>query len=78
MRVADNASSWSELLAAIFANPEKGALFLVLLAGAWRWIRELWREGKDDEHHESLVETLMEENRRLREELRKEQHSHDE
>jgi len=78
MRVADNASSWSELLAAIFSNPEKGALFLVLLAGAWRWIRELWREGKDDEHHESLVETLMEENRRLREELRKEQHSHDE
>ncbi len=76
MRVADNASSWSELLAAIFSNPEKGALFLVLLAGAWRWIRELWREGKDDEHHESLVETLMEENRRLREELRKEKHDH--
>jgi len=46
MRVADNASSWSELLAAIFSNPEKGALFLVLLAGAWRWIRELWREAR--------------------------------
>ncbi len=76
MRVADNASSWSELLSAIFSNPEKGALFLVLLAGAWRWIRELWREGKEDEHHESLVETLMEENRRLREELRKEKHDH--
>lgn len=76
MRVADNASGWPELLSAIFSNPEKGALFLVLLAGAWRWIRELWREGKDDEHHESLVETLMEENRRLREELRKEKHEH--
>ena len=78
MRVADNASSWSELLSAIFSNPEKGALFLVLIAGAWRWILELWRETKDDSHHESLVETLMEENRKLREELRtKEQSNHD-
>lgn len=75
--MADNASSWSELLSAILTNPEKGALLLVLLAGAWRWLRELWRETKDDSHHESLVETLMEENRRLREELRKETH-HDE
>lgn len=76
--MADNASNWSELLSAILNNPEKGALLLVLLAGAWRWIRELWREGKEDEHHESLVETLMEENRKLREELRKEKHEHDE
>ena len=53
-------------------HPEKGALMLVLLAGAWRWIRELWRETKDDSHHESLVETLMKENRELRDELRKE------
>ena len=67
--MADNASTWSELLSAIISNPEKGALLLVLLAGAWRWIRELWREGKEDSHHESLVETLMEENRKLREEL---------
>ena len=77
MRVADNASSWSELLSAIFSNPEKGALFLVLLAGAWRWIRELWRETKDDSHHESLIETLMEENRKLREELREKEKHHD-
>lgn len=67
--MADNASNWPELLAAIFNNPEKGALLLVLMAGAWRWIRELWRESKEDTHHESLVETLMEENRKLREEL---------
>lgn len=75
--MADNASSWSELLSAIFSNPEKGALFLVLIAGTWRWIRELWREGKEDEHHESLVKMLMEENRKLREELR-EKREHDE
>lgn len=76
--MADNAPAWSELLAAILSNPEKGALLLVLLAGAWRWIRELWRETKDDSHHESLVETLMEENRKLREELRRKEHDHDE
>lgn len=76
--MADNASTWSELLSAILNNPEKGALLLVLLVGSWRWIREMWRETKDDTHHESLVETLMEENRKLREELRKEQHGHDE
>ena len=78
MSVADNSSSWSELLSAIFNHPEKGALFLVLLAGAWRWLRELWRETKDDTHHESLVKILMEENRKLREELRKNDHDHDE
>lgn len=70
--MADNAPSWSELLSAVMEHPEKGALMLVLLAGAWRWIRELWRETKDDSHHESLVETLMKENRELRDELRKE------
>lgn len=75
--MADNASNWSELLSAIVSNPEKGALLLVLLAGAWRWIRELWLESKEDTHHESLIETLMEENRKLREELRKEKHDHD-
>lgn len=65
-----------ELLAAIFTHPEKGALLLVLMAGAWRWIRELWREKKEDETHESLVEMLMRENRQLREELRKERGEH--
>lgn len=75
--MADNAPSWSELITAVLAHPEKGALLLVLIAGAWRWIRELWRETKDDSHHESLIETLMKENRELRDELRKERHEHD-
>lgn len=69
--MADNAPSWSDLLSAIINYPEKGALLLVLLVGAWRWIRELWRESKDDSTHESLIDTLMKENRELREELRK-------
>lgn len=66
-----------ELLSTLVTHPEKGALLLVLLAGSWRWIRELWKERKDDTTHESLIETLMKENRELREELRKERHSHD-
>ena len=76
--MADNAPSWSELATAFLAQPEKGALLLVLVAGAWRWIRELWRETKDDSHHESLVETLMKENRALRDELRqaRQEHNH--
>jgi len=76
--MTDEVGHWAALLQWVLGNPEKGALFLVILAGAWRWIRELWREGKEDTHHESLVETLMEENRKLREELRKEKHDHDE
>ena len=75
--MTDDSGHWAALLQWILGNPEKGALFLVILAGAWRWIRELWREGKEDEHHESLVKTLMEENRKLREELR-EKREHDE
>ena len=74
--MADNAPSWTDLIAAFFAHPEKGALLLVIIAGAWRWLRELWRESKDDTHHESLVETLMKENRELRDELRKERREH--
>lgn len=69
--------SWTELLTAIVSYPEKGALLLVLLAGAWRWLRELWRESKDDTTHESLIDMLMKENRELREELRKaREHEH--
>lgn len=76
--MADNApGSWLDLLSALLTHPEKGALLLVLLAGSWRWIRELWKERKDDTTHESLIETLMKENRELREELRKERHSRD-
>ena len=82
--MADNTPSWAELISAFIAYPEKSALILVLVAGAWRLIRELWRETKDDSHHESLVETLMreqrelrEENKRLRNELRDERKNSD-
>jgi ABC-type nickel/cobalt efflux system permease component RcnA len=78
--VADNAPSWTDILSAFMAYPEKIALLLVLFAGAWRWLRELWVERKDDSHHESIIEILMKENRELRvenkdlrEELRKNQ-----
>ena len=74
--MADNAPSWSELATAFLTHPEKGALLLVLVAGAWRWIRELWRESKEDLSHESLVELLMKENRELRNELRTERQEH--
>ena len=78
--MADNAPSWTDILSAFLAYPEKIALLLVLFAGAWRWLRELWVERKDDSHHESIIEILMKENRELRgenkglrEELRKHQ-----
>ena len=68
------------MLSAFLAYPEKIALLLVLFAGAWRWLRELWMEQKDDSHHETMIEILMKENRELRgenkelrEELRKSQ-----
>ena len=78
--MADNAPSWTDILSAFMAYPEKIALLLVLFAGAWRWLRELLVERKDDSHHESIIEILMNENRELRgenkelrEELRKTQ-----
>ena len=71
--MADNAPSWTDILSAFLAYPEKIALLLVLFAGAWRWLRELWVERKDDSHHESIIEILMKENRELREELRRTQ-----
>ena len=64
--MADNAPSWTDVLSAFLAYPEKIALLLVLFAGAWRWLRELWVERKDDSHHESIIEILMKENRELR------------
>ena len=64
--MADNAPSWTDILSAFLAYPEKIALLLVLFAGAWRWLRELWIERKDDSHHESIIEILMKENRELR------------
>ena len=64
--MADNAPSWTDILSAFLAYPEKIALLLVLFAGAWRWLRELWVERKDDSHHESIIDILMKENRELR------------
>jgi len=48
------------------SNPEKGALALVLLMGAWRWLRELRKELKGDEQQESFTDVLMKENKELR------------
>ena len=70
-------SKLGETLLAILDHPEKGALFLVIIAGAWRWLRELFREHKDDEHYDSLLERTLKEGHELREEnarLRKENH----
>ena len=72
-----DAENWPRLVIMLLSNPEKIALGLVIGFGAWRWIRELWREMKDDSHHESLVDTLMKENRELRDELRKERQEHE-
>lgn len=64
--------SWSELIKIVLAHPEKGALLLVLLAGAWRWLRELRHAEKEDTAKESYLDALVKENRLLREELREE------
>lgn len=64
--------SWSELIKIVLAHPEKGALLLVLLAGAWRWLRELRHADKEDTAKESYLDALVKENRLLREELREE------
>lgn len=75
----DDSVGWIERLFTLFLNnPEKSALVVVVLAGAWRWIRELIREARGDAQEETLMEILLrenkeqrEENRILREELRK-------
>lgn len=66
--MTDEPGSWAALLHWVLGNPEKGALFLVLLAGAWRWLRELRREVTDDKQHETFAEMLLRENRELRQE----------
>lgn len=58
-------------LRAFLTNPEKAALLLVIVVGAWRWLRELIREMRGAEREETLMEMLIRENRELREELRK-------
>lgn len=82
--MADDAGGWLAAITAFIERPEKVALLLVVLAGAWRWIRELFREGKDDNRHDTLMDRLLkndavlreendqlrEENERLRRELR--------
>lgn len=63
-------SSWLELAQTVLSNPEKMALALVLVVGAWRWIRELIKEARGDAQEETLLDVLLRENRELREELR--------
>lgn len=70
--MVDEVGHWTALLQWVLGNPEKGALFLVILAGAWRWLRELRRDVVDDQQHESFTEMLMRENKELRAELREE------
>lgn len=73
--MADEPSKWYSLLLALLERPEKGALFIVLIAGCWRWLRELLHTNKDYVHHETFTEMLIRENKEQREEnhnLRKE------
>lgn len=68
--MTDEVGHWAALLQWMLGNPEKSALFLVILAGAWRWLRELRRDAVDDQQHETFAEMLMRENKELRAELR--------
>ena len=70
--MADDLGKWTGSIQWLVSNPEKIALILVILAGAWRWIKELIRSAKDDENHETFTEILMRENKELRMELREE------
>lgn len=62
--------NWATLLQWALSNPEKGALFLVVMAGAWRWLRELRKEAVEDRQHDSFTEILLRENKELRAELK--------
>lgn len=68
--MGDDSSNWATLLQWALSNPEKGALFLVVMAGAWRWIRELRKEVAEDRQHDSFTEILLRENKELRAELK--------
>lgn len=70
--MADDSANWAGLLQLVLSNPEKGALFLVIVAGAWRWIKELMSESKTEGSKESFMDTLIRENKELRSELRSE------
>ena len=65
-----DADSWSRLALTLLSSPEKIALGLVVVVGAWRWIRELIREARGTQHEETLVEMLLRENRQQRDELK--------
>lgn len=54
----------------LLENPEKGALFLVGVTGAWRWIKEIRNTGAEENTQQSFVDLLMAENRQLRAELK--------
>ncbi len=80
-------SLWTAIIVHILSHPDKVALCIVIMVGAWRWIRELIREARGIAQEESLIETLLRErkesqleNRALREELRalRKEHHHDE
>lgn len=47
-------------------NPEKCALGMVMLAGVWGWVREFRRAGREDNERESVLDSLLKENRELR------------
>lgn len=66
LTMSSETSEWITLLQWAIGNPEKGALALVLVMGAWKWIRELRKELKEDQQHESFTETLLRENKELR------------
>ena len=70
--MADDAGSWIGVLQWALSNPEKGALLLVVLAGAWRYVRELRSDLKADADRESFTDILIRENKELRAELREE------
>lgn len=59
-------TDWVGFLQWAISNPEKGALALVLLAGAWRWLREFRKEMKGDAQQDNFTETLLKENKELR------------
>lgn len=65
-------NQWAGFAQWVLSNPEKVALFLVLLAGAWRWLRELWHDERTDNERETIMEALIKENKELRKELREE------
>lgn len=66
--MADDGISWLGLLQWIGNHPEKGALGFVILAGVWQYIREFRNGLKADGNRESFTDTLIRENKELREE----------